>query len=82
MIMPGGMIAPPTSRADKRMFTKSDGTVMPLSSIRSVDIVTAASCGRVTSGCIPGPASTGEALPCALCPACPAGLAAAGATTP
>ncbi len=50
MIIDGGMMAPPTSLADNRMFTNRAGIVMPPSSMSVVVMVTAASWGRVTFG--------------------------------
>ena len=49
MIIPGGMIAPPTSCALNRRLTKLAGAIMPISSA-IVDVpATAAICAVVTS---------------------------------
>ena len=55
MIIPGGMIAPPTSSALSVRFTFCAGRIMPSTSARTVRNATDASCGRVTFQRTPSP---------------------------
>ena len=56
MIMPGGMIELPTSRAPNRRFTDSAGMTIPVTRKSSVMPVTVANCGRVVADVMEDPA--------------------------
>ena len=63
-IIPGGMIAPPTSWALSRRLTNAAGSVIPPTSMINVNAVTAASCAPVMSDRIaPPPPDFEPAIP-------------------
>ena len=49
MIMPGGMIAPPTSRANSVMLIQFAGAIIPIASARNETAPSAAICVGVAS---------------------------------
>ena len=49
MIIPGGMIAPPTSCAERRRFTQFAGAIIPRMSANAETPAIAMSCGAVAS---------------------------------